>query len=177
MDILNDGFDSARKYNAEHNDEYTRLRKQMRKAYEEYSAKWDGGEWKPPPNGVFFWRKYVPEDYPKIDNYDAIWVSRTWDIPCDYPGAMFVPVTFFDLVPMWNECFDIVELKHGSARYGCIDDAHLFGKHKFKRIAIRWQPQWLTPDEYGVSDKEWMAMCGWDEERLSSLFQDARKLS
>lgn len=32
--------------------------------------------------------------YPSYDNYDAIEVSRTQDIPCDYKGAMGVPITF-----------------------------------------------------------------------------------
>ena len=34
--------------------------------------------------------------YPKYDNYDAIEVSKTADIPCDYDGAMGVPITFLD---------------------------------------------------------------------------------
>lgn len=40
--------------------------------------------------------RYSPEEYPKYDNYDAIEVSRTANIPCDYEGAMGVPVTFLD---------------------------------------------------------------------------------
>jgi len=32
--------------------------------------------------------------YPKYDNYDAIEVSKTQDIPMDYPGIMGVPITF-----------------------------------------------------------------------------------
>lgn len=32
--------------------------------------------------------------YPRYANYDAIEVSRTQDIPCDYEGAMGVPITF-----------------------------------------------------------------------------------
>ena len=41
-------------------------------------------------------RTYSPEQYPVYDNYDAIEVSKTRDIPADYPGAMGVPITFFD---------------------------------------------------------------------------------
>ncbi len=37
-----------------------------------------------------------PERYPKYDNYDAIEVSKTADIPCDYFGEMGVPITFMD---------------------------------------------------------------------------------
>ena len=41
-------------------------------------------------------KRYSPEAYPHYDNYDAIEVSRTSDIPCDYEGAMGVPITFMD---------------------------------------------------------------------------------
>ncbi len=36
------------------------------------------------------------QDYPKYDNYDAINVDKTKDIPMDYAGAMGVPITFMD---------------------------------------------------------------------------------
>lgn len=39
-------------------------------------------------------RKYTPEAYPKYDNYDAIEVSKTADIPCDYYESLGVPITF-----------------------------------------------------------------------------------
>ena len=39
---------------------------------------------------------YTPEGYPTYDNYDAIEVGKTKDIPMDYGGAMGVPVTFLD---------------------------------------------------------------------------------
>ena len=35
-----------------------------------------------------------PERYPKLVNYDAIYISAVADIPCDYYGEMCVPVTF-----------------------------------------------------------------------------------
>ena len=41
-------------------------------------------------------RHYSPEEYPKYDNYDAINVNKTDDIPCDYTGVMGVPITFLD---------------------------------------------------------------------------------
>ena len=40
--------------------------------------------------------RYTSEEYPKYDNYNAIEVSRTTDIPCDYDGIMGVPITFLD---------------------------------------------------------------------------------
>jgi len=36
------------------------------------------------------------DEYPKYDNYDAINVNVTKDIPCDYRGVMGVPITFID---------------------------------------------------------------------------------
>lgn len=41
-------------------------------------------------------KKYVPAQYPKYANYDAIEVARTADIPLDYAGHMGVPITFID---------------------------------------------------------------------------------
>ncbi len=41
-------------------------------------------------------KKYSPEKYPKYDNYEAINVDKTVDIPCDYNGIIGVPITFMD---------------------------------------------------------------------------------
>lgn len=38
----------------------------------------------------------TPEKYPKYDNYDAINVDKTIEIPLDYNGIMGVPITFLD---------------------------------------------------------------------------------
>ena len=57
-------------------------------------------------------RKYSIEDYPKYDNYDAIEVSKTCNIPCDYDGIMGVPITFLD-----NYCptqFQIIKFRKGN---------------------------------------------------------------
>ena len=40
--------------------------------------------------------KKDPSKYPHYDNYDAIEVSKTVEIPYDYDGIMGVPVTFMD---------------------------------------------------------------------------------
>ncbi len=42
------------------------------------------------------YRHYTPEEYPKFENYDAINVDKTSEIPCDYDGVMGVPITFMD---------------------------------------------------------------------------------
>lgn len=60
-----------------------------------------------------------PEKYPKYDNYDAINVDKTADIPYDYDydGVMGVPITFLD---KYNpEQFEIV----GLTQRGCHDEA------------------------------------------------------
>ncbi|MGI9255504.1 MAG: adenine-specific methyltransferase EcoRI family protein [Salinispira sp.] len=45
---------------------------------------------------IILFRKYTPEEFPKYDNYDAINVNKTFDIPLDYDGVMGVPITFID---------------------------------------------------------------------------------
>ena len=42
------------------------------------------------------WKSYDPSFYPKYDNYDAINIDKTSEIPKDYAGAMGVPITFLD---------------------------------------------------------------------------------
>jgi Adenine-specific methyltransferase EcoRI len=45
---------------------------------------------------MILYKPYTPEEYPKYDNYDAINVNITKDIPVDYYGVMGVPITFLD---------------------------------------------------------------------------------
>lgn len=45
---------------------------------------------------LVLYKSYSPEDYPNYDNYKAIEVNKTSDIPCDYFGVMGVPITFLD---------------------------------------------------------------------------------
>ena len=60
---------------------------------------------------IILYRNYNPEDYPHYDNYDAIEVSKTEEIPCDYDGVMGVPLTFMD---KYNpEQFELLGLTSG----------------------------------------------------------------
>lgn len=60
---------------------------------------------------LILYKHYTPEEYPKYDNYDAINVDRTVDIPCDYYGVMGVPITFLD---KYNpDQFEIVAFRKG----------------------------------------------------------------
>ena len=57
-------------------------------------------------------RNYTPEAYPTYDNFDAIEVSKTADIPCDFYGVMGVPITFmsqhnpqqFEIIGLSQKC-------------------------------------------------------------------------
>ena len=72
---------------------------------------------------LILYKPYTTEAYPKYDNYDAINVDKTKEIPMDYAGAMGVPITFLD---KYNpEQFEII----GIDRY--VKDNPNFGK-RFK---------------------------------------------
>lgn len=75
--------------------------------------------------------RYSPEEYPKYDNYNAIEVSKTTNIPSDYPGTMGVPITFLD---KYNpEQFEIIKFRKGDDDKDlCID-----GKCPYFRILVR----------------------------------------
>lgn len=45
---------------------------------------------------LLLYKGYSAEEYPKYDNYNAVEVSKTKDIPIDYDGVMGVPITFMD---------------------------------------------------------------------------------
>lgn len=90
-------------------------------------------------------RNYTPESYPTYDNYAAIEVGKTADIPCDYYGVMGVPLTFMN---SYNpEQFEIVGQTHSGDTTPEVealrtDDKHrhggrIAGKEKFARILIR----------------------------------------
>ena len=57
---------------------------------------------------LILYKTYNEKEFPKYDNYDAINVDKTQDIPKDYSGVMGVPITFMD---KYNpEQFEIVAL-------------------------------------------------------------------
>ncbi|EIC19492.1 adenine-specific methyltransferase EcoRI family protein [Thiorhodovibrio frisius] len=45
---------------------------------------------------LILYKTFNPDEYPAYDNYNAIEVSKTKDIPVDYIGAMGVPISFLD---------------------------------------------------------------------------------
>lgn len=86
---------------------------------------------------ITLYKKYIPEEYPKYDNYNAINVNKYTDIPYDYNGAMGVPVTFID---KYNpEQFEILGNlgSYAPDGYSLISAIFINGKKVFKRILIR----------------------------------------
>lgn len=76
-------------------------------------------------------KKYNPDEYPHYDNYDAIDVGNVNNIPCDYEGAIGVPITFLH---KYNpDQFEIIKFRKGD------DDKDLTvnGKSPYFRILIR----------------------------------------
>ena len=87
---------------------------------------------------LILYKKYNEIDYTKYDNYDAINVDKTKDIPMDYNGVMGVPITFMD---KYNpEQFEIIGCNRGIGQdpngvYG--RGSFINGKETFKRLFIR----------------------------------------
>lgn len=81
---------------------------------------------------LILFKKYNPEDYPKYDNYDAINVDKTANIPCDYDGEIGVPITFMD---KYNpEQFEIIDTSTIAMPKGA---PYVYGKRIYERILIR----------------------------------------
>ena len=75
---------------------------------------WTNLDYKERHEDLDLYKRYDPEENPTYDNYDAIEVSATADIPYDYDGVMGVPITFLD---KYNpEQFDIICLANGNTR-------------------------------------------------------------
>lgn len=77
-------------------------------------------------------KRYSYETYQRYDNYDAINVDRTSDIPCDYAGVMGVPITFLDKYsPDQFEILGITKTWFGGASktYGVQIQIDKNGKH------------------------------------------------
>ncbi len=91
---------------------------------------------------ITLYKRYSPNEYPKYDNYEAVEVSKVFDIPIDYEKVMGVPVTFLD---KWNPSqFEIIGMAedNGKGMSGGIWDGKnphcvISGQNKFKRIFIK----------------------------------------
>ena len=83
---------------------------------------------------IDLYKKYSNE-YPHYDNYDAIEVSKTSDIPMDYDGVMGVPITFLD--------------KYCPAQFEILD----MNPHFFTLVEQGFEkPKQLSLKSYGMKD-------------------------
>lgn len=103
--------------------------------------------------------KYSPEKYPKYDNYDAIEVSKTLDIPMDYDGVMGVPISFFD--KYCPEQFVLIGATESEGRgfsaglweeKSQVCQAIVSGKRVYKRIFIKRNKMNYTVGCVGVPE-------------------------
>lgn len=95
---------------------------------------------------LILYKQYTPDEYHRYDNYNAINVDKTKEIPMDYDGIMGVPITFLD---RYNpEQFEIVgsdyEVKEGllpeiinPSWKGKIDRGYVNGKRMYARLLIK----------------------------------------
>ena len=82
------------------------------------------------------YKSYSEKDYPKYDNYDAIEVSKTCEIPMDYEGVMGVPITFLD--KYCPSQFEILGHEHDLDGKGTsVGQFEINGKGVYKRILIK----------------------------------------
>ena len=81
-------------------------------------------------------KTFNKEDYPKYDNYNAIEVSRTANIPIDYNGIMGVPISY--MTKHNPQQFSIVGIfNHGTDHEFDLAKPIINGRELFPRIAIK----------------------------------------
>ena len=85
---------------------------------------------------LILYKTYSPDEYPHYDNYDAINVDKTDEIPKDWDGVMGVPISFLDkynpdqfemvgVAYLWDDSFkshtfydDYVEMRPNGTKTG-----------------------------------------------------------
>lgn len=83
---------------------------------------------------LILYKNYTLEEYPKYDNYDAIEVKKTAEIPMNYDGVMGVPITFLD---KYNpEQFEILGLDDHRVQWRG-RGPEINGKCVYRRIIIK----------------------------------------
>ena len=80
---------------------------------------------------LILYRFYTPEEYPSYENFTAINVDKTSEIPVDYDGAMGVPITFLD---KYNpEQFEIIGLGIANLGLECGVRPYKPGHKKYRK--------------------------------------------
>ena len=78
-------------------------------------------------------KRYNEIDYPKYDNFDAINVDRSKDIPIDYDGLIGVPISYYKYLD--RDIFEIMGVSKTAV--GFPNKLLINGKEKFVRLFIR----------------------------------------
>lgn len=93
---------------------------------------------------MILYKKYNPDEYPKYDNYDAINISKTVEIPLDYDGVMGIPITgMLKYTPEQFEIIGCTESEGNGLSNGLwnsksgVKQATINGKRIYKRIFIK----------------------------------------
>jgi len=89
---------------------------------------------------------YTPEEYPTYDNFNAINVNKTAEIPSNYDGVMGVPISFlgkynpnqFEIVGLSRH--NDLNMDGGYWKKGTCKDALINGKIIYTRILIKKIP-------------------------------------
>lgn len=81
---------------------------------------------------MILYKQFSSDEYPMYDNYEAINVDKTSEIPSDYTGIMGVPITFID---KYNpDQFEIIGTSTISMSKGA---PYINGKRIYERVLIR----------------------------------------
>ncbi len=81
---------------------------------------------------MILYKQFSSDEYPMYDNYEAINVDKTSEIPSDYTGIMGVPITFID---KYNpDQFEIIGTSTISMPKGA---PYINGKRIYERVLIR----------------------------------------
>lgn len=95
---------------------------------------------------LVLYKRYSPTEFLKFDNYDAINVDKTANIPIDYQGVIGVPISFlhkynpkqFKILDGLNRYTILdVERKNDWARKNHIHMTEINGKSKYFRVLIK----------------------------------------
>jgi hypothetical protein len=92
---------------------------------------------------LILYKKYNSKEYPTYDNYEAIEVSKTNDIPIDYKAVMGVPITFmnkynpnqFEIIGASDN--GVVDKKYKLPHFKKHNEPYVNGKKLYKRIFIK----------------------------------------
>ena len=95
---------------------------------------------------IVLYKNFSEDEYPYYDNFEAINVSKTKEIPKDYFGVMGVPPTFLEKFnPNQFELIgNDISIKNGQLNYlikkgwkGKIDRGYINGKRMYSRLFIK----------------------------------------